>query len=373
VAAAAETGRTDTGQVCTISAKRQRYSLRARLRSVSIDRRARCCGIVSIDGQGPSIIASGEPGRWRAHWRGVLSCGRIWTCPVCSAKLRAQRTARVIRAMRALRGRWQMVTLTVRHRAGDDLGSMIGGMMRALARMRRVRAIGAIWRAHVTASVRATEITHGPHGWHPHIHLLLRVDRLEAGDRAAIARAWRRAVERELGASHVPSARRGVRWSRACYVDRASPDRLAGYVAGLGCEIVGEAKRAARGHASAWEIAERATRRADDRAAWKAWYEFQVATRGRRMIEMDDRARAAAGDDPVDAVEGDVYEAFVSRDELWAIRWAELQDPCACLRPIEAAEHADRDPVDAVYSVLAAMVAAAPAPPERATYGPLAS
>src|SRR4029077_16356737 len=67
-----------------------------------------------------------------------------------------------------------MVTLTAPH----DLGQPLAPLMRTIARSFTARIAGRPWvRAKqavpVVGTIRSVEVTHGPNGWHPHLHVLV--------------------------------------------------------------------------------------------------------------------------------------------------------------------------------------------------------
>lgn len=206
----------------------------------------------------------------RAHYTGVVRCGKVWECPDCSACIKAERAAEVEKAKA-----WHvagfgedsavMLTLTVRHGMGDVLKPVARGVAAAWRRF----VSGKEWTAAkkwfgLVGFIRALEVTEGPAGWHPHHHvlLLLRVppdanrrhelngmglcrhcNRVApAADQACDAFAhyvferWRAAVVHELGVDHEPvefdpanpSRRVGVNVTRAAD---------ASYLAKLGLEI----------------------------------------------------------------------------------------------------------------------------------------
>lgn len=185
-----------------------------------------------------------------------------------------------------------MLTLTIRHARSHDLSTLIGVLARAWRETKRGGELARVWRARVSASVRATEVTRGAHGWHPHLHVVVR-GTLDRSERAMLARQWR-AVVRAIGGSELtPDARIGVRWSRPLQADGANAsERVAAYIAKLGLELTGAAKQGRAGGRSQWDVARDAT--TGDRESIALWREFLAATRGRRMMEMDDRMSRAA-------------------------------------------------------------------------------
>lgn len=140
------------------------------------------------------------------------------------------------------------------------------------------------WTSRVSASIRSTEVTDGANGWHPHIHVALRTSEWSQDEQKELLRRWQTAVERHCGAEHVPDDRHGIVWSKPLEAENASPERIARYVVKLALELtdVADAKE------GPWGVAQRATR--GDRQAVARWREYVTATRGRRMIELDNRA-----------------------------------------------------------------------------------
>ncbi|MFH9583501.1 hypothetical protein ACH4MO_36765 [Streptomyces globisporus] len=135
---------------------------------------------------------------------GLLKCGRIWLCPVCSAKIRHGRAQEVTAAVTAwIRqgGRAYLVTFTARHAAAhrladlmdaiqgtrkdDDAGikrrpgayqRLITGAAWAGDKRRKANPEGIRGRIGYIGMIRATEVTVGKaNGWHPHIHAIVLV------------------------------------------------------------------------------------------------------------------------------------------------------------------------------------------------------
>ena len=278
----------------------QNARLRAGLRRISKSKRERQCGVVPCFKGGPAVVATGSPGAWKAGWKGVATCGHIWSCPMCSARIRSERVARALRALTRSGGRWQMVTFTVRHLNGMALQTLLDGLSKAWRGTRQGGRIQRLWSQLVTATIRAIEITHGKHGWHPHVHVLMRTDEWSESDRAALLARWRDHVKRALGPECVPSVKRAIKWSDPVHVTYGkeltpAQQRRLRYVFTLGLEIGGSkhARGASRSH---WQVAEDAVKGRGNSVA--LWHEFCAATRGRRMIELDDRAAAFAASLP---------------------------------------------------------------------------
>ncbi|MFH9894394.1 hypothetical protein ACH4OQ_38465 [Streptomyces luteogriseus] len=131
---------------------------------------------------------------------GLLKCGKIWLCPVCSAKIRHGRAEEITTAVVSwIRqgGTAYLVTFTARHAASHRLADLMDAIQgtRADAAKGTKRKPGAYqrlitggtWagrpdrgqdgiRDHVgyIGMIRATEVTVGQaNGWHPHIHAIV--------------------------------------------------------------------------------------------------------------------------------------------------------------------------------------------------------
>lgn len=116
---------------------------------------------------------------------GIATCGSVWACPVCRAKIVNKRAKELRELYKAGLDRglnWHMITFTFRHSRFDNLAEMYGsstlgtGLSGAFTKFRQSR----IWskefkpKMQLFGDVRSVEITWGrKNGFHPHIHLLV--------------------------------------------------------------------------------------------------------------------------------------------------------------------------------------------------------
>lgn len=332
-------------------ARQAAYALRARTRYLTPSQRERGCGCWSVlkddEGSDPYVEVRREHGIARARWCGLLQCGHIWTCPVCSLQKRAKRAQLFDAALRGLGGRWQMLTVTLRHREGMPLAVLLSGLMKAWRRCRQGGRVQAIWTRNVSASARATEIPYGDNGWHVHLHVVLRTPEWSGEERRTLLEAFQNAIRTELGPACVPSDLRALHWSDS--FDGRDESKRGEYISKCGLELAGFGK-ARKYHAdgtpaglTSWQLAERAVE--GDQKALRLWSEYYAATKGRRAFELDERAAAAGKaqllDDAFAAAEGrDEYgvdsEAIpedppvrvqVKTRDFWALRGAERHTP----------------------------------------------
>jgi hypothetical protein len=171
------------------------------------------------------------------------------------------------------------------------LRGLLQGLMRAWRRARQGGATQRLWTKNVRASARAIEITRGANGWHPHLHVLLHTDGFSDDECRTLLERWKLCVLRELGPACVPDDEHAIRWSTPIDICKASEVDRARYVVKLGLELAGD-KDGRRGSSSPWDLAELAVGGDSQARAW--WLEYCRATKGRRAIELDDRAAGYA-------------------------------------------------------------------------------
>ncbi|MNO60492.1 Replication protein [compost metagenome] len=124
-----------------------------------------------------------------AHYGGLATCGSVWACPVCAAKVQQRRREELTQLVS-----WTydqelepvMVTLTFPHTRFDSLGDLLSKQRQAFERLRS----GKVWQKFkqkygYTGLVRSLELTHGRNGWHPHTHELWIIRPLQPSERAA--------------------------------------------------------------------------------------------------------------------------------------------------------------------------------------------
>lgn len=281
-------------------------------------------------------------GERRLQVNGIMVCGSVWSCPMCAARILSSRANEIQRAVDTHgRDRVHMVSLTMRHKCGDDLGVLSGILATAYSSLKGGRdgeRLRARW--HWVGDVRAVEQTHGVNGWHPHIHALWFTERANVAPLAVAhlterwARVIRQTVERALDAAVLGYPVKLARIVGQRAVDRLGcdeiarllvraslePDALHGvrvsrvvdgrYLAkmGLSLEAVWQpGKNARQGHRSAWQVATDAA--SGDMRSRALWAEHHRAMRGRRQltwsrglrdllglgVELDDSELAADG------------------------------------------------------------------------------
>ena len=157
----------------------------------------------AVTGGEVSVLYS--PNVQRAHFGGLATCGSVWACPVCSAKISERRKVEIVQASdlhKSAGGGLYLVTLTWAHQRHYKLGPMVKGSREALTRLRKQRAYTRNSKAiEYVGMIRAFEVTHGDaNGWHPHFHELWFVKEKLSSRQLS---AWRRTLFEEWRAQCV--------------------------------------------------------------------------------------------------------------------------------------------------------------------------
>lgn len=109
-----------------------------------------------------------------ARLQGVTTCGSVWACSICSARIAEQRRDELEQLLKAAIGEGHhayLMTLTFPHQASDQLADLLERKARALVKFKACRAYKALKaRFGRVGSVRSMECTWGENGWHPHTH-----------------------------------------------------------------------------------------------------------------------------------------------------------------------------------------------------------
>lgn len=285
-------------------------------------RTAKCLRLRRWDKSEIEVWRSADHGS--AHYGGLQTCGSVWACPVCAAKISERRRVELLQTMEAHKaagGQCLLLTLTHPHSHGDDLAAMLKAQAKALDSLNKNRAGRALWDSLGTVgTVRALEVTHGGNGWHPHFHILIfcgpDVDRVEA--RRRFYDLWSQAcVKVGLG---LPSDQHGVRLDGG--------DEASAYVTkglwGLDHEMTkGHIKKASKGR-SPFDLL-RSYLYDDDKQAAALFREYAQAFKGKRQLQYSNGLKKLyqvedLTDEQIAAVQDDEAELLGSIDlDQWRL------------------------------------------------------
>jgi len=110
----------------------------------------------------------------KAYFRNLIICGRVWTCPVCAAKVNERRRRELAMLIYQSGYRPVLVTYTLQHQRADRLTTLVDALRVGLRRISSGKAYKTIEaRYGIAGTVRSMEVTYGKSGWHPHVHQIV--------------------------------------------------------------------------------------------------------------------------------------------------------------------------------------------------------
>lgn len=217
-----------------------------------------------------------------ASFAGLQRCASPWSCWACSRALgtkRAEVARRVLDAAAAAGVEAHLVTLTVRHEAGQRLVDVLETVMGTWRSLWAGRAAARWAHLGLLGALRSVEVTHGAAGWHPHLHAVVLGSSSAA---AAIVQRWLEAL---------PSARpQAQSIERINLADAGSRERAASYASKGStvetCSRAAAAELAQGAHKSSVHGRTVAQLMRDcasgDTRARALLQEYMIATKGRR-------------------------------------------------------------------------------------------
>jgi Replication protein len=278
------------------SRRLERYELRDRLREFSQVRRCKGCGYWMRS----EVVGVRHSEALGAGFSGLVTCGSVWVCPVCSAKIMARRsveTGVLLLGWENLGGRHVMGTLTMRHHKGHGLAALWDALQAAWHSVIRAR-VWSKWKSRVGSPgvVKVVEVSYGDNGWHVHIHFVLLVagGTIES-DVAELAGwllpKWQRALGRNgfdcLGVGQDLHLVDGLE-AASQLGEYLTKQTAYGTADSLGRELFGSQSKHVRGFSRTvphWRLAEDflAT---GDLDCLRLWHEMERASHGRRQYSV---------------------------------------------------------------------------------------
>lgn len=260
----------------------------------------------------------------RAFFNGLQTCGSVWVCPVCSAKISEVRRSELNAALAWAREAGHiplMLTLTHRHGAGDDLSGQVKALKKAKQRLRQ-RKEWRFLRQHIVGTITATEVTQGVSGWHTHFHEIVLVRGRDGAEAATVAADEKKAVAIFARLASVwVACLRGVGLDglekRAWQVQGAAS--AGEYVAKWGAAeevALGNKKQGRRSGRTPWQILAAANPQDADCEFSALFAEYATAFRGTRQLVWSPGLKALVGLDEVadaDAAEAEAEPELIAR------------------------------------------------------------
>ena len=325
----------DTGEVDIPATSMDRRILRfiqqSIVRELLPKSRTNNCLRVRQGGQQIQILQSTQHGT--TSYSGLQTCGSVWQCPVCAAKISERRRVEVLHAMDSWKlegGTVNLLTLTCPHQRTDDLGELLAKQAKALHTFWKDRKTKAVlFEMGNIGHIKATEVTHGrlspfDNGWHPHYHILM-FDRC-GGVEDAYMRDWQsRLYLSWLNACRLaglgdPSYQHGIKLDNGERADK--------YMAkwGLEDEITrGHTKKAINGE-TPFDLLRAIQSDQNDRQAAALFIEFATVFKGKRQLRWSKGLKARfAIEDKADEVLADEKEDFAQvLGQLTISQWRDV-------------------------------------------------
>lgn len=301
----------------------ERFALQAMARNLLPSERVRHC--LRSRQRGASHVEVWRSVEYRrAHYKRLQTCGSVWHCPVCAAKISERRRVE-LEACTALHkasgGGLALLTLTNSHSRADRLVDLLAAQAVALKRFWTDRASLCLFeKLGIVGHVRAVEVTHGnANGWHPHYHILLFLTRPLGPSaikwfRAELAQRWLeccRAAGLPLPDLEHGADLRGAEWA-------------ARYAAKWGLEqevTKGHIKKGKEGRFTPWDLLRHAL--AGDRRAGVLFQEFAAAFKGKQQLRWTKglKARFAVEEKADEAIASEVEDSAVMLGSFSAHQW----------------------------------------------------
>lgn len=154
--------------------------------------------------QAPTVDILYSAKKQSAFYSGLMSCGSVWVCPLCAAKISEHRRVELEQAIaccKAKGGSVYLATYTIAHKYHDNLSTLLHAFLAARKKMKQGRAAQDLRKQFgILGTVSVREVTWSKqNGWHPHCHELIFFAReIDAEAYAKIVRErWYRSAETE--------------------------------------------------------------------------------------------------------------------------------------------------------------------------------
>lgn len=259
-----------------------------------------------------------------ARFSNLGTCGSVWHCPVCSAKVAEQRRKELQRAMVAWIRKGLIVatdgtpvmgedgllkstnhayllTLTTPHNAEDQLAAFLPMFEKTIHTFKNSRTNKNNKKQYsIVGAITSREVTFGNNGWHPHLHMLVFAGHGMEKDKRTIfmlKSAWLRAAKK-VGLLHRAKSLKDYRNFWKYGLDLRGGEKAAEYIAKFGRdEKWGQSSEMTRFHSKVgirkgafnddlhftpFQILEWATN--GDKTASALFKEYAEVYHGKRMI-----------------------------------------------------------------------------------------
>lgn len=263
--------------------RKHRFSLQAQAaRILPKERVKHCRWTISDMNTGVNIWKRND----KARFGGLQTCGSVWHCPVCSHIISEGRRQELNTALTNARQQTLMpvlITLTFQHQRGEDLPTLMKAVKKAKQHWHDSRTYKR-YKAGITGTITATELTHGANGWHPHFHLLMFINEgMFSGLKGPVQLAQKLdTFKDDLRTAWTTSLAKFERFGNGASFDFQDATAAGSYVAkwGAGEEITMGHKKTGKGN-HPFELLAQAKH---DKAATALFFEYATTFKGTRQL-----------------------------------------------------------------------------------------
>ncbi len=304
---------------------------------------------------------------------GLQTCGSVWACPVCAAKIAERRRVELLDAMemhKAQGGVVSLLTLTTPHQRGDNLAVLLeqqGNALQGFLRDRQVKEVFS--EMGLIGQVRNLEVTHGRrsdrnNGWHPHFHILQfhQVEGREADRKDWTARLYLRwVVYCEKAGLGTPSFRHGIK------LDDGT--RASQYVTKWGLEdemTKGHTKKAKAGGETPFDLLRAYLADGQDAQAAALFREFAECFRGKRQLSWSNglKARFYVDDKSDEQLAEELEDNAFLLGQITVEQWRDVLKVDGRATVLEIAARSGWEAVTLYLSIIDGASEGVPIPPE---------
>lgn len=170
---------------------KKRFELQtAAARLLPQERVAKCLHDLAHDQT--EVIITYSPETDRVNFRGLMTCGSVWTCPVCSSKITELRRQELTRAVAAAKTRGfgvVLATYTQRHKKHQNCADLLEAFKQASRRFKSGKRFQSLKAKYgFIGSILALEVTYTEAaGWHVHAHEMMIFDHVLSAEQISSA------------------------------------------------------------------------------------------------------------------------------------------------------------------------------------------
>jgi hypothetical protein len=171
--------------------RKARFQLQRAAQGLLRGQRVEHCQRSTMSSAGVSVYRSPTG----ASYGNLATCGSVWHCPICAARItevRRQELQDAINAWAKKGGEVFLMSLTFPHMDHQLLKDNLDKFSAALRKFKNSRAYkNTMKEAGAVGSIRALEVTHGKaNGWHPHTHDLVFASKGQLSKLQTLQMAW---------------------------------------------------------------------------------------------------------------------------------------------------------------------------------------